>query len=89
MLNFFKKSKKKNRPQLTDLDQNPLVVGDQVESLRYDLGLCEIIEKENGIFYRSLESGEEVSWLLMIDAATEFQKVRKVESMTKNNKKNP
>ena len=78
MLNFFKKSKKKSHPQLTDLEQNPLAVGDHVESLRYNLGLCEIIEKENGIFYRSVESGEEVSWLLMIDAATEYQKVRKV-----------
>ncbi len=89
MLNFFKKSKKKRHPQLTDLDQNLLAVGDQVESLRYDLGLCEIVEKESEIFYRSLASGEEVNWLLMIDAATEYQKVRKVEALTKNNKKNP
>ena len=82
MLNIFKKSKKKTHPQLTDLDQNLLAVGDRVESLRYDLGLCEIVEKESGIFYRSLETGEEVSWLLMIDAATERQKVRKAERIS-------
>ena len=80
MLNFFKKSKKKSQPQLIDLNQNPLKVGDKVESLRYDLGTCEIIEKEGGIFYRSIASGKEVSWLLMIDAANEYQKVKKDET---------
>lgn len=80
MFNIFKKNhRRKNQPQLIDLDQNQLKVGDRVLSLRYNLGMCEIIRKEDGIFYRSLESGEEVSWLLMIDAATEYQKVKKVE----------
>ena len=79
MVNLFKKKAKTEKiPPLVDLDDNPLQVGDQVISHRYDLGLCRIIKTENGIEYESIESGEKVSWLRMVDAATERQKVNKV-----------
>ncbi len=77
---FSKKSRKdKSQPHLADLDKNPLKAGDIVLSLRYDLGKCRIIQTEDGFEYESLESGKRVSWALMVDAATELQKVKKVE----------
>ena len=80
MFGLFKKNKKdkKSLPALIDLDNNVLTVGDLVISHRYDLGRCRIIEAENGIEYESLESGERVSWIRMIDASTERQKVNKI-----------
>ena len=79
MFSLFKKKEKKDKlPPLVDLEDNPLQVGDQVISHRYDLGLCRIVKSENGIEYESVESGEKVSWLRMVDAATEKQKVNKV-----------
>ena len=80
MFNLFKKKKTKTDklPPLVDLDDNPLQVGDQVISHRYDLGVCRIIKTDNGIEYESVESGKKVSWLKMVDAATEKQKVNKV-----------
>ena len=79
MFSFFKKKeKKKEKPALVDLDQNPLQDGDMVECLRYEMGLSKVIETENGIVYESIASGKQESWLKMIDASTEFQKVKKV-----------
>jgi len=82
MLNFFKKRKnnksKKSSPILLDLDNNPLQVGDRIMSLRYEMGECLIIQSENGIEYESVETGKKVSWLKMIDASTDKQKVRKI-----------
>ena len=79
LFGFFKK-KKEVIPELVDLDNNLLMPGDQVEALRYDLGKCQFLEEEEGYYYESLESGEKVSWLKMIDASTERQKVRKINS---------
>lgn len=82
MLNFFKKRKnnksKKSSPILLDLDNNALQVGDRIMSLRYEMGECLIIQSENGIEYESVENGKKVSWLKMIDASTDKQKVRKI-----------
>ena len=82
MLNFFKKRKnnksKKSSPILLDLDNNALQVGDRIMSLRYEIGECLIIQSENGIEYESVENGKKVSWLKMIDASTDKQKVRKI-----------
>ena len=82
MLNFFKKRKnnksKKSSPILLDLDNNPIQVGDKIMSLRYEMGECLIIQSENGIEYESVENGTKVSWLKMIDASTDKQKVRKI-----------
>jgi hypothetical protein len=82
MLQFFKRnsSKKKKQPKLADFDGNPLKEGDIVESLRYDLGRCKILVSEEGYVYESLDTGKRVSWVKMIDATTENQKVRKIES---------
>ena len=72
-------------PVLEDLDQRPLAPGDTVESLRYDLGICQVITTARGLTYRSTEDGREVSWHLMVDASTDRQKVRKI---TTNETKN-
>ena len=74
---FFKKKNKKR--QLKDLDGNPINPGDKVESLRYDLGECILIDGENGYEYESVASGEKVSFAKMIDATTTFQKVKKID----------
>lgn len=65
---------------MADLDQNPLKAGDIVDALRYDLGKSKIIKTEKGLAYESLETGKVVLWHLMIDAATELQKVRKLDA---------
>ncbi|MGB3851794.1 MAG: hypothetical protein WA958_17630 [Tunicatimonas sp.] len=51
---------KSSAPGLEDLDRRPIAPGDLVRSLRYDLGVCEIIITEKGIAYRSEEDGREV-----------------------------
>ena len=80
MFNLFKKKRKQepDLPELVDLNNLPLHEGDEVESLRYDLGHCRLILSEGSYVYESLSSGERVSWLKMIDAATENQKVKKI-----------
>jgi len=75
---FKKKEKKKHQPLLADLNQEPLQEGDLVESLRYNLGKCRIISDEKGLVYESLETGKQVRWHLMVDAATDLQKVKKL-----------
>lgn len=83
MFNFFKKNKPKEEaktppPQLADINQFPLQEGDVVEALRYDLGKCKLIRAEKGYVYQSLTTGEQVSWLRMVDAITQLQKVKKI-----------
>jgi len=79
MLNFFKKKEKEPAlPQLLDINNNPLQPGDKVEALRYELGECELITEEDCYFYVSDKSDKKVSWLKMIDATTENQKVKKL-----------
>ena len=80
MASLFKRKSKKDSLSFCDLDGQPLKTGDIVLSLRYDLGECRIIDTENGQAYESLESGEKVSYIRMIDAASGYQKVRKKES---------
>ncbi|WP_246202928.1 hypothetical protein [Fulvivirga lutimaris] len=80
MFGLFKKNKKDKLPQLTDIDDNPLVVGDLVDVLRYELGKCKLVVVEESYFYESIKSGEQVSWLKMIDASTDRQKVKKIIS---------
>ena len=74
MFGFFKKKDK--AITLYDLEGNQLSEGDIVESLRYDLGECRLIKTDDGFDYESIQDGRRVSWLRMIDAATEKQKVR-------------
>ncbi len=81
MFGFFKRKKKeetKPAPQLIDLNNNPLQEGDIVESFRYNLGKCKIIKVENHFYYESLESGDRVIWVKMIDASNDLQKVKKI-----------
>lgn len=82
MFGWFKKNKKeaKHQPVLADLNQQPLKEGDIVQSLRYDLGKCRVIYAEKGLTYESMETGKQVSWHLMVDAATDLQKVKKLKA---------
>ena len=73
MFGLFKKKHKEI--VLSDLEGNTLKDGDLVLSLRYDLGDCRLVKTESGFEYHSLGTDEKVSWLKMIDAATEHQKV--------------
>ncbi|HAF28921.1 MAG TPA: hypothetical protein DCG75_07720 [Bacteroidales bacterium] len=75
--NIFKKKTKKK--QLQDLNGNPLFVGDKVDCLRYDMGESILQEGENGFEYESVKTGQKVSFARMIDAATSFQKVKKLD----------
>lgn len=74
--NLFKKKSKKK--QLQDIDGNLLQIGDKVDCLRYEMGESVLKEGENGFEYESLKTGQKVSYAKMIDAATSFQKVRKL-----------
>ena len=78
MFGLFKKKEKDNLPVLTDLDDNPLTQGDIVEALRYELGKCKLILVDKVYYYESLTDGKQVSWLKMIDASNDRQKVKKV-----------
>lgn len=81
MFNIFKSKKKSNTlPSLSDIDGNELNEGDEVEALRYDLGKCKVILIDKSYYYESLDSGKQVLWLKMIDASTERQKVKKIQS---------
>lgn len=77
---FRKKDKKPPLPQLTDLNNNPLAEGDFVEALRYDLGKCKLVLEGTTYFYQSIDSSKKVSWLKMIDASTDCQKVKKIDN---------
>ncbi len=82
------RSETANHPVLEDLNQHPLSPGDTVESLRYGLGVCQIITTEKGLTYRSEKDGREVSWHLMVDASTDRQKVKKIIDVKKANQNN-
>ncbi len=76
---FRKKASQPAKPTLTDLNNIPLKAGDQVRSLRYDLGNCILQIGEEGFYYKSLDSGKEVNSSLMYDAVTGRQKVEKID----------
>ncbi len=85
MFNFFKKngngkpkSNGTDAVQMADIDGTPLAIGDWVQSLRYDLGVCKIVSADIGFDYESVETGDRVSFVKMIDAATSYQKVKKI-----------
>lgn len=77
---FKKKNKEPQIKKLHDLNNNELVVGDEVDSLRYELGRCTVVETTKGIKYESQETKKQVHWTKMIDASTELQKVHKVDT---------
>lgn len=78
MFGLFKKKQKDTLPQLFDLNNNPLIPGDKVEVLRYEMGVCTLVLIDNAFFYESEKTGEQVSWLKMIDASSDRQKVKKI-----------
>lgn len=72
---FKKKEKQKQPPKLLDLNGTPIVEGSIVKSLRYDLDECTVELEGLEYFYVSKKSGERVSYIKMVDAITEQQKV--------------
>lgn len=72
---FKKKPKEKQPPQLQDLNGKPIKEGDRVTSLRYELGTCKVVLEGLEYFYVSEANGERVSYVKMVDAITENQKV--------------
>lgn len=79
-MGLFKRNKGKGRIQFADLEGQPLKAGDIVLSHRYDLGECRIVETDAGMAYESLATGQRVSYVKMIDAATGYQKVKRLDS---------
>jgi hypothetical protein len=79
-MGLFKRKKGKGKIQFADLEGQPLKAGDNVMSHRYDMGECRIVETETGLAYQSLATGQQVSYVKMIDAATGYQKVKRLES---------
>lgn len=79
-MGLFNRRKGKSKIQFTDLEGQPLKAGDHVMSLRYDMGECRIVETDTGMAYQSLATGQQVSYVKMIDAATGYQKVKRLES---------
>ncbi len=67
-------------PVLMDLNNISLQEGDRVAALRYNLGDCKLLIINDQYIYESEDNGEQVSWLKMIDASTDRQKVEKIVS---------
>jgi len=78
MAGIFGRKSSKSKLQFVDLEGQALKEGDTVMSLRYDLGESRIVNTEEGLAYESLSSGQLVSYARMIDAATGYQKVKKL-----------
>lgn len=78
-MSFHLFKKKTKKIQLQDLNGSLLKIGDQVDCLRYEMGESILVEGENGFEYESVKTGKKVSYAKMIDAATSFQKVRKMD----------
>lgn len=75
---FKRKPKEKQPPMLLDLNGKPISEGDKVTSLRYDLGECNVVLEGLIYYYESVESGQRVAYVKMVDAITENQKVLKI-----------
>lgn len=76
---FKKKEKEKQPPQLYDIDGIPIEEGDFVNCQRYELGKSKVVLEGLQFFYESVESKKRISYVKMIDAITENQKVKKLE----------
>ena len=79
-MGLFNRKKGKSKIQFVDLEGQVLKAGDHVMSHRYDLGECRIVAIDTGMAYESLATGQQVSYVKMIDAATGYQKVKRLES---------
>ncbi len=76
---FKKKPKKKEPPELLDIDGDLISEGDKVVSQRYELGECTVELEGLQYFYVSKSTNQKVSYIKMIDAITGNQKVKKVK----------
>ena len=79
-MGLFNRKKGKSKIQFVDLEGQVLKAGDHVMSHRYDMGECRIVGTDTGMAYESLATGQQVSYVKMIDAATGYQKVKRLES---------
>lgn len=76
---FKRKPKERQPPQLLDINGNPIMEGDRVESKRYELGECTVELEGLEFFYKSVEKDVRVSYTRMVDAITGHQKVLKLD----------
>ena len=79
-MGLFNRKNSRSRVQFVDMEGQILKEGDHVMSFRYDLGECKIVMTESGMAYESISTGEQASYVRMIDAATGNQKVKRLES---------
>jgi hypothetical protein len=77
MFGLFKKNKDSGL-RMEDMDGQPVKPGDKVLSFRYELGECRVVSGEMGVEYESVKTHERVSWIKMIDASNNRQKVKKL-----------
>lgn len=75
---FEKQPKKPVAPVLKDLYGTPIVAGDRVKCMRYELGESVVILEELHYYYQSTTTQEKVSYTRMVDAITGNQKVEKI-----------
>ena len=80
MAGLFSKKSRRGKVQFVDIEGQALKAGDTVLSYRYDLGECRIINTDEGLAYESLATGQQVLYVRMIDAASGFQKVKRLGS---------
>ncbi len=82
MFSFLKLKKRQengsNNVRFADMDGQALGEGDRVMAYRYELGESTIIKDGKTYYYQSDKTGEKISWSKMVDAATKFQKVKKI-----------
>ncbi len=78
MTGLFSRKSGRSKLRFVDIEGQELKEGDKVLSYRYDLGECRILTTDQGMVYESLATGQQVSYVKMIDAATGYQKVRKL-----------
>ena len=74
---FKKKVVEPQPPILYDINGENIAQGDEVMSLRYELGKCKVVLEGVEYFYESLDTQKRVSYVRMIDAITQNQKVEK------------
>ena len=62
------------------MEGNLIEEGDFVDALRYDMGKSKVLLEGLQYFYESETTGQKVSYVKMIDASTENQKVKKLSN---------
>ncbi len=78
MAGLFSRKSSRSKLRFVDIEGRELKEGDTVLSYRYDMGECRIVRTDQGMVYESIATGQQVSYAKMIDAATGYQKVKKL-----------